>query len=134
MREAGIDVDRAIADGQLELHPWDELYLAGGTFNKNEMAGRLQKLLTERIAQGFPMGRLVAHMEWALEERPGVQDLAQYEAQVDRMLSNFDDVVVCVYDLSKFPATTIVDVMRSHPSVVVAGSLHANPFYAVTPS
>ena len=68
-------------------------------------------------------------MEWALGDRPGVEDFAEYEARLNGVLPNFDDVVVCVYDLTKFPASTIIDVMRAHPAVVLGGSLRANPFY-----
>ena len=35
----------------------------------------------------------------------------------------------CVYDLTKFPGQVIVDVLRGHPAVIVAGALHENPFY-----
>ena len=34
---------------------------------------------------GFPRTRLVAHMEWALEDREGVSDLMEYEARFNLM-------------------------------------------------
>jgi CheY-like chemotaxis protein len=129
LRDAGIDVDRAVTQGQLELHAWDEIYLHDGVFDKNAVLTRIRQLLLDRIEQGFQLGRLVALMEWAVEQRTGFNDLAEYEAQVNDLLSKFADVVVCVYDFSKFPANTIVDVLQSHPSVVIAGSLYTNPFY-----
>ena len=129
LREAGIDVERATAQGQLELHSWETMYLLDGFFDKAAMITRIRRLLEDRIEQGFPLGRLVASMEWALEDRPGVSDLVEYEAQINHVLPEFNDVVVCVYDLTKFPASTIFDVLRSHPTVVIAGTLHTNPFY-----
>jgi CheY-like chemotaxis protein len=129
LREAGIDVDQAISKGQLEVFSWNVIYQADGRFDKDAMLERLRRVLLDRIGQRFPMGRLVAHMEWAREQQPGVNDLAEFEAEADRMLSKFDDVAVCVYDLAKFPANTIVDVLRGHPCVVIAGSMHSNPFY-----
>jgi CheY-like chemotaxis protein len=129
LKEAGVDVGRAISQGHLELHSWDDMYLLGGTFDKNAMIARIEKLMLDRIEQGYPLQRLVAHMEWALKELPGVADLAEYEAELNNLLPRFDDVVVCVYDLSKFPASTIEDVLRSHPGIVIAGALHTNPFY-----
>ena len=129
LREAGIDVDEAISNGQLEVLAWNVMYLANGRFDKDAMLERLGRALRNRVGQRFSMGRLVAHMEWAREEQAGMNDLAEFEAAADRLLSKFDDVAVCVYDLTKFSANTIVDVMRSHPSVVIGGSLYSNPFY-----
>jgi hypothetical protein len=37
--------------------------------------------------------------------------------------------VICTYDLSKFPASVVIDAMRTHPIVIVGGLLHENPFF-----
>jgi hypothetical protein len=58
-------------------------------------------------------------MEWALQDRPGVADLAEFEASVNDVLPRYDYVVICVYDLSRSPATTIIDVIRSHQRALV---------------
>ena len=129
LREAGVDVDRATAQGQMELIPWDELPLLDGRFDKNAMLVNLQRRLSAAAEQGFPLGRLIGHMEWALQDRPGVGDLAEFEASVNDVLPQFDYVAICAYDLSRFPATTIVDVIRSHPAVIIGATLHDNPFY-----
>jgi len=57
-------------------------------------------------------------------------DLIEYEFRLNDVLSKFDDVVICAYDLTKFGASTIVDVIRSHPAVLIGESFHENPFYA----
>ena len=38
-----------------------------------------------------------------------VDDLIEYEFRLNDVLSKFDDVVICAYDLTKFGASTIVD-------------------------
>ena len=45
------------------------------------------------------------------------------------MNSRFDDVVVCTYDLNRFSATGVMDILRTHPQVIVGGILQENPFY-----
>jgi len=129
LREAGVDVDRATAQGQMELIPWDELQLRDGRFDKDAMLVDIQQLLRDRVEQGFQLGRWVAHMEWALQDRPGVGDLAEFEASVNDVLPQYDYVVICAYDLSRFPATTIVDVIRGHPAIIIGATLYDNPFY-----
>jgi len=46
------------------------------------------------VSQGFPLTRLVAHMEWALEDRPGVDDLVEYETRLNYILPKYPDPVV----------------------------------------
>ncbi|MGZ5139449.1 MAG: MEDS domain-containing protein, partial [Burkholderiales bacterium] len=74
-----------------------------------------------------------AHMEWALEEREGVSDLLEYEARCDAWFNtvpqNERHPVICAYDLTKFSADVIIDVLRTHPMVIVGGVLQENPFY-----
>src|SRR6266478_1966478 len=44
--------------------------------------------------RGFPLTRLVAHMEWALEDRPGVDDLVEYETRLNYILPKYPDPVL----------------------------------------
>jgi hypothetical protein len=37
--------------------------------------------------------------------------------------------VICTYDLSKFPASVVMDALRTHPVVIVGGLLHENPYF-----
>ncbi|MGO9934665.1 MAG: hypothetical protein ACLPV8_23020 [Steroidobacteraceae bacterium] len=40
------------------------------------------------------------------------------------------DAVICVYDLAKFGGDTVVDIMRTHPMIIIGGILEQNPFFA----
>ena len=68
-------------------------------------------------------------MDWALEDRPGVDDLVEYEARLTAVLSRYEDLVICTYDLSKFDGGVVVDVMRTHPMIIIGGVLQENPFF-----
>jgi hypothetical protein len=57
------------------------------------LLGRRRLLLTSR-EQGYPLTRLTANMEWAVEDLPGVEDLVEYEAAVNHVLARYDDAVV----------------------------------------
>ena len=69
-------------------------------------------------------------MEWSLEDFPGVDDIVEYECRLNDVTSRFEDVVVCTYELSRFSATVVMDILRTHPQVIVGGILQENPFYA----
>jgi hypothetical protein len=68
-------------------------------------------------------------MEWALLDKPGVHDLMEYESRLNYVLPKYDDPVICTYDLSKFSASAVMDIMRTHPVVIIGGVLQENPFF-----
>ncbi|HWP01643.1 MAG TPA: MEDS domain-containing protein [Methylococcus sp.] len=129
LRSAGIDAAEAEESGQLELRNWQDAYLQNGHFDQGRMLDLLQRALDDARLRGFPLTRLVAHMEWALEDRPGVNDLVEYETRLNYILPRYRDPVICVYDLAKFGADVVIDVMRTHPMVIIGGVLLENPFY-----
>ncbi len=127
LQSAGVDVRAAATTGQLEVRTWDETYLRGGRFDQHVMLALVEQVLQDARAQGFPLTRLVAHMEWALADRPGVGDLVEYEARATALLTRYEDPVLCTYDATKFGADLARDILRTHPMVLSAEALHANP-------
>jgi hypothetical protein len=94
LEAAKIDVPTLEADGQFQLLNWDEAYLRGGHFDQNAMLALIEEVLEGGHAQGYPLTRLVAHMEWALEDFPGVNDLVEYEARLNYVLPRYKDPVI----------------------------------------
>jgi hypothetical protein len=94
LEHAGIPVAAAERRGQLEVRRWEEAYLRDGHFDQYRMLALIEEVLTGGKAQGFPLTRLVANMEWALEDRPGVHDIVEYEARLNYVLPKYDDAVV----------------------------------------
>jgi len=93
LREAGIDTARAESKGQLQVMRWQDAYLRGGHFDQNAMLALIEEVLNAGKAEGFPLTRLVANMEWALEDRPGVEDIVEYETRLNYVLPKYDDAV-----------------------------------------
>jgi MEDS: MEthanogen/methylotroph, DcmR Sensory domain len=129
LADAGIDVEEAERSGQLELRPWENAYLRENRFNQHAMLALIQEVLKSGRSRGFGMTRLWANMEWALEDLPGVHDIVEYETRLNKFLPDYDDVVICTYDLNKFSAPIVMDIMRTHPQVIIGGVLQENPFY-----
>ncbi len=125
---SGINTKTVAQSGQLELRNWQDAYLLDGHFDQERMLALLQSVLNQAHQQGFPLTRLVAHMEWALEDRPGVNDIVEYECRLNYFLHRYSDPVICVYDLAQFGAC-VIDVLRTHPMVILGGLLQENPFY-----
>jgi DcmR-like sensory protein len=129
LRAAGIDADSATAAGQLEIRRWEEAYLRRDRFDQDAMLALIEQVLQTGSERGFPLTRLVAHMEWATLDRPGVEDLAEYETRLNYILPKYDDPVICTYDLARFSSRVAFDILRTHPVVIVGGVLQENPFF-----
>jgi hypothetical protein len=129
LESAGIDVSGAEKSGQFEFCDWDEAYFPDGRFDQERMLAMWQEVLDAAGQRGFPLTRLVAHMDWALEEREGASDLLEYEARFNQVHRSDRDPVICAYDLTRFGGDVIVDVMRTHPTIIVGGILQENPFF-----
>jgi hypothetical protein len=94
LRSAGIDVAAAEQSGRFELRNWADAYLRDGHFDQERMLALIQEVLEGGKQQGFALTRLVAHMEWALEDRPGVNDLVEYETRLNYILPRYKDPVI----------------------------------------
>jgi hypothetical protein len=125
----GIDTEGSLDRGQLDVRRWEEAYLRDGHFDQDAMLALIQEVLEDGRRQGFPMTRLVANMEWALEDRPGVHDIVEYESRLNYVLPQYDDTVVCTYDLGQFSAPVVMEILRTHPMVIVGEVMQENPFY-----
>ena len=94
LEEAGIDVTACESSGQLEVRRWEEAYLRQGHFDQHAMLALIQEVLETGKTQQFPLTRLVANMEWALEDRPSVNDLVEYETRLNFILPKYADPVI----------------------------------------
>jgi hypothetical protein len=129
LSDAGIDVERALGTAQLEVRSWDESYLREGCFDQDGMLAQIGEIIESSAAAGYPITRLLGHMEWALLDAPGVDDLLEYETRVNYVLRPYAYPVICAYDLSRFGAQVAIDAMRTHPMVILGGVLQENPFF-----
>ena len=129
LEEVGISPAAARRTGQVEIRAWEESTLRGGRFDQDAMLAVLSEVFTGARADGFGLTRFWSNMEWALEDCPGVQNLVEFEARVNHILPKNGDVVVCAYDLTRFSAGVVMDVLRTHPLVIIGGFLHENPFF-----
>jgi hypothetical protein len=92
--ELGIDMAAAQRRGQFAVRNWEDAYLREGHFDQDAMLALIEEVLNAGKAEGYALTRLVAHMEWALEDRPGVDDLVVYETRLNYVLPKYKDPVI----------------------------------------
>ena len=127
---AGIGIDTVMAqrNGQLYLRTNVETYLRDGRFDQDRMLEVFEDVASGPKA-GFRLDRIVCHMEWAADDRSHIHDLVEFESRVNEVWRRHDDAVICVYDLAKFGGDTVVDMIRTHPLIIIGGTLQRNPFF-----
>jgi hypothetical protein len=129
LAEAGIDVEQAMSSGQLDVRLWQDAQLRGGRFDQDALLALIEEVLQSGSAAGYPLTRFLAHMEWALLDQSAIDNLVEFETRVNYVLPKYDDPVICAYDLAKFSPRVIIDIMRTHPVVIIGGVLQENPFF-----
>ena len=127
--QSKIDGPLAERKGQLEVRRWEDAQFRDGHFDQNRMLALLEEVLAGGQAQGFPVTRLMADMAWALEGRPGVEDLLEFETRVNYLAPRYHDALCCIYDLARFSADVVMTILRTHPMVIIGGTLQQNPFF-----
>jgi hypothetical protein len=130
LADAGIPVQEMVDTGQLDVVPWTDAYVRDHRFDQDAMLATVEKLLQSGAAAGYPLTRLVGHhMDWLFLDKPATYNLVEYEARLNHVLSKHNDPVICNYNPSKFGATVAMDIMRTHPLVIIGGLLRENPFF-----
>jgi len=126
---AGIDATEAQQSGQLELRVNMEAYLPDGHFDQDRMLQVFEQLASGNAEGGFPLSRICCRMDWVVEGQSHVDDVIEFESRVNDVWRRHDDAVVCTYHLGQFGGDAVIDIMRTHPMVIVGGILQQNPFF-----
>jgi len=130
LAEVGIHVQETMLTGQLEVLSWTDAYVRDHRFDQDAMLATVENLIQSGAAVGYPLTRLVGHhMDWLFLDKPATRNLVEYEARLNRVLSKYDDPVICNYNPSKFGANVAMDILRTHPMVIIGGLLRENPFF-----
>jgi len=125
---AGIDTLDAQQSGRFELRVNEDTYLRDGHFDQDRMLAAFEELAIDNRRR-FAMSRIVCRMDWAADGHTHVENLIEFESRVNEVWQRHDDAVICTYHLGQFGGDTIIDIVRTHPFVIVGGVLHRNPFF-----
>lgn len=116
----GVDVERAVEDGRLELR--------GGLGDPEELErllGRNAGLVPDR----FPLLRWGGDLTWSREEMPDSRALMQWESACNTFEHRERAVFFCQYSLSDFSGDLVMDALQTHPVSIVGRSVQENSLY-----
>lgn len=114
---------------QLDVERSSDAYLRSGAFSVEDMVSFLSESVDTAIADDFDLFRAVGEMSWVLSGPPGWDELFVYESSLNHVVEHVPVILVCLYDLKKFGAEMLVEVLETHPKVLLDGTVIDNPHY-----
>ncbi len=127
---AHLHADSFMKTGQLEILPAREVYLKEGRFDKERTLDCIRESLRSNLKKGYSGVRITGEMSWILENRPGTEDLLDYEKQVSECFSDHKSFAVCQYPLKEFAhCSLMLDLLSAHPQILYCGDLFQSSFF-----
>lgn len=114
---------------QIEVERSSDVYLAGGQFDLDLVTKFLSEQVDTAVTSDFKLLRAAGEMSWVMPGSPGCDDLSLYESALNRIVSQEPAIFMCLYDLTKFGADMLVEVLHTHPSVLIDRAVIDNPYY-----
>jgi hypothetical protein len=121
----------SLSDHQLELFTAGETYLRTRPFSTEGILDFLRENVQVAAAEGdYAFSRITGEMPWALHDLPDErEEFFRYEAELNRFAPQYPQAILCLYDLGHFGGGILLDLLRTHPKLVVSGQLVENPYY-----
>ncbi|HEX4543493.1 MAG TPA: MEDS domain-containing protein, partial [Candidatus Acidoferrum sp.] len=73
--------------------------------------------------------RNVGEMTWVTRTDPRPERLIEFEAKMNHFVADHDILGLCQYDRRLFQPEVILNILRTHPTVVYGGFICENPYY-----
>jgi signal transduction histidine kinase len=129
MQAQGIDVERAIATKSLVLETKEGAFLKHGFFDADWMPTFWREATAEALHQGFSALRATGETEWVLCGAQGSERWMEYESRLTEVLAGLNCFALCQYNRQVLPPELILDVIRTHPTVIYRGVVCRNMFH-----
>ena len=117
MRKAMSGFSQYLKRGQMEILPYTEWYLKGGSFESQRVLNGWVEKLDRALASGYAGLRLTGNTFWL--ERNGWKSFTEYETEVNNVIGEYPMLALCTYCLDKCNANEIIDVVRNHEFALI---------------
>lgn len=128
---ASIEGARAAVDcGQFEIYDADETYLRTGAFRPEQTIDFWEhraQVLADEGRYGFL--RLTGELSWLDRAETPREDIVRYESWADQFVSQHPMAILCLYDLRRLGSSVLMDLLRTHPKLLMGGLLLENPHH-----
>jgi MEDS: MEthanogen/methylotroph, DcmR Sensory domain len=124
------DIDYYVECEQLQVDRAEDSYLRGDRFATSDMLDYLESFVrTATNDEGYAFVRVTGEATWVLRDPPGAEQLIAYESELNRFTPKYPQAVFCLYDLERFGGGMLVDLLKTHPKLLLGGLMLDNPNY-----
>jgi hypothetical protein len=106
--------------------------LRSGRFSADEVIGSWKAAISDAMYAGqFDVVRAVE--AWSRRDvLPDMTELLILESEMNQYLPLYPQIVVCLYDIDRFGGGALMNLVMTHPRMLVGGVVIENP-YLLTP-
>jgi DcmR-like sensory protein len=127
---SGIDVSGFLRSEQLVLKRSTDAYVRSGRFSSEAMLDFFADAMEQAISkERFAFARAAGDMSWVLRSPPGAEELIGYEWEVNRFAPRYPQALLCMYDLDRFNDGLILELLKTHPKLLLGGLMVDNPHH-----
>jgi hypothetical protein len=125
-----IDLATCIASRQFDLLRAADTTMRSGRFSPADMAGFWKASIAGTMNSGhYQRVRAASEIALSLRDLPDWREVVQHESEINRLLSLYPQVLLCLYDLEKLGGAFLVDLMSMHPRLLINRRLTENSYY-----
>ncbi len=110
----GIDTDRAIRRGALELHVAEDIYLTNRKFQPDNVRQLIERRVEDSTKRGFQGFRGAGDLSWAAGRSSVCHQLVSYEEGLQAYCPGRPVTLMCQYQQVRFEAEVLKSVLQAH--------------------
>jgi hypothetical protein len=119
---------------QMEIYSFEDTYTRDGVFNAERMIQDLKENAAKSKELGYNGLRVAGEMSWAVSNGTPVERLIEYEVMLDAEFPDQNNLAgICQYDETQFSPHVLIDIIRTHPYLIIYGKLYQNKYFYTNP-
>ncbi len=115
--------------GQLIIARIPDAYMQRGRFDPDRFVAYLHSETETALSEGYRALRVASEMSWVLQHVRDTKELIRHEAALNDFYSNNKCLAICQYDMRLCKPGLLLDVIATHPRIVVGTDIIQNYYY-----
>ncbi len=124
-----IDLEETLKKDKLTISGTEEVYFKGNKFDPERMLNLLKSFYRQSVDENYSAARVIGEMTPKVQHVDGGNRLMEYESKVSMLLKTCPVTAVCQYNANDFDGSTIMNILKVHPYMIVKGNVVHNPFF-----
>jgi anti-anti-sigma regulatory factor len=134
LADSGVEIDRVVDEGRLEIRSVDDSYLFGGRFEPEVAVTTLWVEVRQARDAGYPGLRISGEMTSELRPVADERTLVEFENRLSRVFRSRELAAICQYDQRLFDQAAVTGMIACHPQVVQIDPLHDDRRLRIVPT